>query len=137
MVLLSFYGRTQNLDTTKNNIAGTFIPDTYLKTGLKLIERGKQCERELKFTKEQKNILLQKVQARDSTIEGYKKIVAAKDTVIFLHQKTESLLKESVELYQTEVMNKDRKISKLKRQSLFTKSGLIATVGIIVILLFK
>ncbi len=129
MALLTFSGNTQNLTAAGAKYAfndSTCLPNAQLRAALKLIEQGKQCERELQISERSIEILQGRLILKDS-------IIGVMADRISIAQNIRETYERDVELYRIEnsalagtIASLRKDLKKQKRKTVMARIGIVA-----------
>lgn len=131
MAVMTSEGRSQNLKTDS-----TFLPNTQLRTALRIIEKAKLQEEELRLVKEQNVFLYQRINVKDSVIRAGANTTTAYQSMVDNYEKDRGLWQTQVAIQSAtaSVLSKDLKRQK-RKTFLVGLTGALSTAGLLYLLI--
>jgi signal recognition particle GTPase len=113
------------------------LPNTQLRTALKLIEIGKQCEKTLLLTEKQMTLLEKQMSLKDSIISTVREEILMRSQVIDYYKVEIKNVDYQLTNYKSQVKTLEKSLKVQKVKTFFTGFIGVAGMGILTYLLLK
>ena len=134
--LTTFCGSSQNLQPIQRSDS-TLVPNVQLRAALKLIEKGKMCERELELVGRQVLLLEWRVRVKDSVIESLHKRIDIAAQIRETYRRDSSIHVMEVAGLNCVITGLKKDLKKQKRKTFIARAGMVAIAGVGAYLILK
>ena len=134
--LTTFYGSSQNLQPIQRSDS-TLVPNVQLRAALKLIEKGKMCERELELVGRQVLLLEWRVRVKDSVIESLHERIDIAAQIRETYRRDSALHALEVVGLTDVITGLKKDLKKQKRKTFIARAGMVAIAGVGAYLILK
>lgn len=135
MLLMTFSGSSQSSRTRYSD--STIVPNEQLRAALKLIEKGKLCEKELGHIGKQVSLLENRLKIKDSVVAILYDRLDIADQIRETYRRDSSLYVMEVAGLNGVITVLKKDLKKQKRKTFIARAGMVAIAGVSAYLILK
>lgn len=136
MLLMTFSGSSQNSRQIQHSDS-TIVPNEQLRAALKLIEKGKLCEKELSLLGRQVVMLENRLNIKDSIVGILYDRLDIAERIRETYRRDSSLYEMEVAGLNGVITVLKKDLKKQKRKTFIARAGMVAIAGVSAYLLLK
>ncbi|HRN93070.1 MAG TPA: hypothetical protein PLS87_11670 [Ferruginibacter sp.] len=136
MLLTTFCGSSQNLLRTQHSDS-TIVPNDQLRAALKLIEKGKLCEKEVDLLGRQVAMLENRLNIKDSIVGILNDRLSIAEQIRETYRRDSSIYEMEVAGLNGVIIGLKKDLKKQKRKTFIARAGMVAIAGVGAYLILK